>query len=215
MSHLASLHTYSKARGDKPAFLRSAETLYQHVIAIASSSFAVVHASSATPVYTFNNGTLKNNETDLDSEGDNFVTSDSIFRIISITKNLAMSSALVVENIFKSQSTSSSSSLTLGTPIRFLLPDFRLPDEDWKDGGSEITLRMLASHTAGIPRESYSTGFNMVLSTGRADAATIGAEWAGLSVQDVIDGLATSNLMFAPGQRAACKCSDGCYVVLQ
>jgi CubicO group peptidase (beta-lactamase class C family) len=62
---------------------------------------------------------------------------------------------------------------------------------------------MLASHTAGIPRESYSTGFNMVLSTGKADAPTIGAAWAGESAKDVIDGIATRNLMFAPGQRAA------------
>jgi hypothetical protein len=133
------------------------------------------------------------------------VTSDSIFRLMSISKNVAMASALVVENQLRRNSSSSSSLLTIDTPVRRLLPSFALPEGDWNAGGSEITLRMLASHTAGIPRESFSTGFNMVLSTGRADASTIGAAWAGETAQDVIDGIATKNLMFAPGQRAACK----------
>ncbi|KAG9187240.1 hypothetical protein G6011_05111 [Alternaria panax] len=114
-----------------------------------------------------------------------------------------MASALVIETQLRQNSSSSSSLLTIDTPVRQLLPSFALPKRDWNDGGSEITLRMLASHTAGIPRESYSTGFNMILSTGKADAATIGAAWAGESAQDVIDGIATRNLMFAPGQRAA------------
>tara|TARA_R110002003_G_scaffold107_1_gene8939 strand:- start:3270 stop:4688 length:1419 start_codon:yes stop_codon:yes gene_type:complete len=93
--------------------------------------------------------------------------------------------------------------LTLDTPIRLLLPDFTLPEADWYDGGSEITLGMLASHTAGIPRESYSTGFNMVLSTGKADAVTIGAAWASATAGDVLEAIAKERLMFAPGQRAA------------
>lgn len=145
------------------------------------------------------------NETDLYSEFQNLVTSDSIFRIISVSKNFAMSSALVVENLLHKSSISKDSVITLDTPVRALLPDFRLPTEDWNDGGSEITLRMLASHTAGIPRESYSTGFNMVLNTGKADAATIGAQWAGASPDDVIQGISMSHLMFAPGQRVACE----------
>jgi CubicO group peptidase (beta-lactamase class C family) len=131
------------------------------------------------------------------------VTSDSIFRLISVSKNVAMASALVIENQLRRNSSSSSSLLTIDTPVRQLLPSFALPENDWNNGGSEITLRMLASHTAGIPRESYSTGFNMILSTGKADAPTIGSAWAGESAQNVIDGIATRNLMFAPGQRAA------------
>ncbi|KAI4686825.1 hypothetical protein J4E81_008486 [Alternaria sp. BMP 2799] len=114
-----------------------------------------------------------------------------------------MASALVIENQLRQNSSSSSSLLTIDTPVRQLLPSFGLPERDWNDGGSEITLRMLASHTAGIPRESYSTGFNMILSTGKADTPTIGAAWAGETAQDVIDGIAMKNLMFAPGQRAA------------
>lgn len=169
-----------------------------------SQEFAQVHASSATPAYTFNNGTLKNNETDVHSEGGNIVTSDSIFRIISVSKNLAMTSALVVENLLK-KSSPGQPGLNLDTPVRLLLPNFRLPEKDWNDGGSEITLKMLASHTAGIARESYSTGFNMVLSTGKADTATIGAQWARASAQEVVGRLALTKLMFAPGRRAACK----------
>ncbi|RAR11367.1 xaa-pro dipeptidase [Stemphylium lycopersici] len=163
----------------------------------------LVHASSLEPAYTFNNGTLKFNETGSDPAEENLVTSDSIFRVMSISKHIAMTSALVVENQIRQNSTDGLSGLTMDTPVRLLLPSFALPQKDWADGGSEITLRMLASHTAGIPRESYSTGFNMILSTGKADAPTIGAAWAGQSAQDVIDGIATRSLMFAPGQRAA------------
>jgi CubicO group peptidase (beta-lactamase class C family) len=153
----------------------------------------------------FNNGTLKMNETGLYPAEDNIVTSDSIFRIMSVSKNIAMCSALVIENQLRKGSMDQHSVLTIDTPVRLLLPTFALPKEDWDDGGSEITLRMLAGHTAGIPRESYSTGFNMILGTGKADLPTIGAAWAGESAQDVIDGIAMKNLMFAPGQKAACK----------
>ncbi|KAJ4373326.1 hypothetical protein N0V83_003620 [Neocucurbitaria cava] len=143
------------------------------------------------------------NETGLYPDEDNKVTSDSIFRIMSVSKNIAMASALVIENQARLNSSNYHSLLTMNTPVRLLLPAFGLPEKDWDDGGSEITLAMLASHTAGIPRESYSTGFNMILSTGKADAQTIGAEWAGASPEDVIEGIKRSNLMFAPGQRAA------------
>ncbi|KAF1947402.1 beta-lactamase/transpeptidase-like protein [Clathrospora elynae] len=143
------------------------------------------------------------NETGLYPDGENTVTSKSIFRMMSVTKNIAMCSALVIENQLRQNSTSGNSVFNIDTPVRLLLPSFALPEKDWKDGGSEITLRMLASHTAGIPRESYSTGFNMVLSTGKADAVTIGIAWAGQTAEDVIDGIAMRSLMFAPGQRAA------------
>ncbi|KAH3994760.1 hypothetical protein HBH98_164390 [Parastagonospora nodorum] len=163
-------------------------------------SFAIVHASTPGTVYTFNNGTLKMNETDVDGYAENVVTSDSIFRVMSVSKNIAMSSALVVSNIPKQPQYLR---LSLDTPLRLVLPDFTLPERDWNDGGSEITLGMLASHTSGTPRESYSTGFNMILSSGKADLPTIGAAWGSATPQDVIDGMATTNLMFAPGQRAA------------
>ncbi|KAL6156504.1 hypothetical protein ACJBU6_04103 [Exserohilum turcicum] len=178
-------------------------------------SVAIVHASSPAPIFTFNNGTLKFNETlawypetqythsrvHRGSEG-NKVTSDSIFRILSISKNIALSSSLVLANN-SNVTLSHKRQVSLDTPVRLLLPAFALPERDWRDGGSEITLRMLASHTAGIPRESYSTGFNMILSTGKADAPTIGAAWAGQTAQDVIEGVKARSLMFAPGQRAA------------
>jgi CubicO group peptidase (beta-lactamase class C family) len=151
-------------------------------------------------LYTFNNGTLKMNETGFYAESENIVTSDSIFRIMSVSKNIAMTSALVVSNLFDHPPCHC---FNLDTPVRLLLPGFTLPEPDWKDGGSEITLGMLASHTAGIPRESYSTGFNMILSTGKADAITIGAAWAGATAQDVIEAIGKEKLMFAPGHRAA------------
>jgi hypothetical protein len=145
------------------------------------------------------------NETDLYPPRNNLITSDSIFRILSVSKNFAMCSALVVSNILAQTSTNPHPVFTLDTPVRVLLPSFGLSEKDWADGGSEITLRMLASHTAGIPRESYSTGFNMVPSTGKADTVAIGAQWAKQSAQDVVDGVKARSLMFAPGQRAACK----------
>jgi CubicO group peptidase (beta-lactamase class C family) len=158
------------------------------------------HASTQGSVYTFSNGTRKMNESGLYSTSENTMTSDSIFRIMSVSKNIAMTSVLVLSN---SLNQSQSSGLTLDTPVRLLLPEFTLPEQDWKDGGSEITLGMLASHTSGISRESYSTGFNMILSTGKADAITIGAAWSSATAQDVIRAIGKDRLMFAPGQRAA------------
>ncbi|CAO2652489.1 Nn.00g007720.m01.CDS01 [Neocucurbitaria sp. VM-36] len=181
---------------------RSLSTLYVNTTRD-GLSFAVIHVSSQNPAYTFNNGTLKMNETGLYPDEDNKVTSNSIFRIMSVSKNIAMASALVVENQSRLKSINDYSLLTINTPVRLLLPAFGLPEKDWSDGGSEITLAMLASHTAGIPRESYSTGFNMILGTGKADAKAIGAAWAGASPKEVIEGIKKENLMFAPGQRAA------------
>jgi CubicO group peptidase (beta-lactamase class C family) len=146
---------------------------------------------------------LKMNETGLYLDELNIITSDSNFRVMSLSKNIAMTSALVVEKQLRRNFSSSSSLLAIDTRVRLLLLIFALPEKDWDDRGSEITLHMLASRIAGIPRESYSTGFNMILSTGKADAPTIRAAWVGHSAQDVIDGVATRNLMFAPGQRAA------------
>lgn len=140
------------------------------------------------------------NETENGTGSMNVVNSDSIFRIMSVSKNLAMASALVVSNL---PTQSRYQGMSLDTPVRLVLPEFTLPEQDWNDGGSEITLGMLASHTAGIPRESYSTGFNMILSTGKADSATIGAAWGRATPEDVLDAIAKENLMFAPGQRAA------------
>jgi CubicO group peptidase (beta-lactamase class C family) len=140
------------------------------------------------------------NETDLYVRPTNLVTSESIFRIMSVSKNVAMTSALVVSTILDQPQYPS---LNMNTPVRLLLPGFTLPEQDWKDGGSEITLGMLASHTAGIPRESYSTGFNMILSTGKADAVTIGAAWGSATAEDVMEAIGKEKLMFAPGHRAA------------
>lgn len=62
---------------------------------------------------------------------------------------------------------------------------------------------MLASHTSGITRESFSTDFNMILSTGKATAHTIGELWAAQTVESVIKGVGKTGLMFKPGERAA------------
>jgi CubicO group peptidase (beta-lactamase class C family) len=140
------------------------------------------------------------NETDAEGYRDDSITSDSIFRIMSVYKNLAMSSALVVSNL---QTQTGHLRLGLDTPLRMVLPEFRLPERDWNDGGSEITLGMLASHTSGVPREIYSTGFNMILSTSKGDNPTIGAESASVTAQEMVSRMATTKLMFAPGQRAA------------
>lgn len=136
---------------------------------------------------------------------DNEVTSDSIFRINSISKNFAVFSALAVENLAKAQPHVPSYELTLDAPVRHLLKQFRLPETDWNAGGRDITLRMLASHTSGLSREGYSTNFSMIRATGKADAETIGAKWAAATPQSVLEHAAKTQLMFAPGQRAGCQ----------
>ena len=114
-----------------------------------------------------------------------------------------MASALVVEH--QRRTMSNTSTLSLDTPVRLVLPQFHLPERDWNDGGSEITLRMLASHTSGLPRESFSTDFNVILNTGKADLATIGAGWEGATPEGIIEEVGKTNLMFAPGERPACE----------
>lgn len=141
-----------------------------------------------------------------DSSGTDNVTSDSIFRLASVSKNLAAFSTLALQNVSRTMSASNPDiqPLSLDTPVRTVLPSFRLPEEDWLNGGSEITISMLGSHSSGLTREGYSTtDFNMVTAAGRASAAYIGAEWASVTPDDVVQYLSGRNLMFAPGQRAA------------
>ncbi|KAL0264772.1 hypothetical protein SLS55_000724 [Diplodia seriata] len=99
------------------------------------------------------------------------VDSDSIFRVASISKNIAALSTLVVEN--ESKTHGAFPVLSPGSPVRQALPEFGLPEKDWQNGGSDITLSMLATHSSGIPREGYLTDFNMVVGVAKADAETI------------------------------------------
>lgn len=165
-------------------------------------SFAIVHASSPENAFSFNHGLLKFNETaGNDTIGSNQIDSDSVFRVLSISKSIATLSALVVENESKSQDVLPA--LSIESPVRQALPQFGLPDIDWENGGSEITLSMLASHSSGLPREGFSTKFNIVTGLSKATAETIGAEWAGVTPEEIIESAKQRNLMFAPGQRAA------------
>ncbi|KAI7774390.1 hypothetical protein LA080_008817 [Diaporthe eres] len=165
-------------------------------------SFAVVHASGPDLALAFNHGRLKMN----DSSGTDSITSDSVFRLASVSKNLAAISALAMQNVSRAMSAANPNiqPLSVDTPVRTVLPSFRLPEEDWLNGGSEITLSMLGTHSSGLTREGYSTtDFNMVTASGRASAAYIGAKWASVTPDDVVQYLSGRNLMFAPGQRAA------------
>ncbi|KAJ0104241.1 hypothetical protein J7T55_001728 [Diaporthe amygdali] len=164
-------------------------------------SFAVVHASEPGLALAFNHGSLKMNDT---SETAN-ITSDSVFRIASVSKNLAAFSALVLQNASRELSAMNPEvqPLSLDMPVRAVLPAFSLPDEDWRNGGSEITISMLGTHSSGLPREGYSTDFNMVTALSRANAANIGAEFASVTPDGVLQYFSGRNLMFAPGQRAA------------
>lgn len=96
-------------------------------------------------------------------------------------------------------------SFNLDTPVRLALPNFGLPETDWDNGGSEITLAMLGTHSSGLPREGYSTDLNLVNGLSKATLDNIGADWTGVSPEGILNFLSTRNLMFAPGQRAACK----------
>ncbi|KAH7052034.1 beta-lactamase/transpeptidase-like protein [Macrophomina phaseolina] len=163
-----------------------------------------VHASSPEKAYVFNHGLLKFNETsrnDTTGQNSNQVNSDSIFRVLSISKSIATLSALMVESESRAQDTLPV--LSIDSPVRQALPQFGLPEVDWQNGGSEITLSMLASHSSGLPREGYSTDFNMVSGLARANTVTIGAKWASTTPEQIIEHVKQRNLMFAPGQRAA------------
>jgi CubicO group peptidase (beta-lactamase class C family) len=140
-----------------------------------------------------------------DSSGTENITSDSIFRLASVSKNLAAFSALALQNVSRAMSAGDPTiqPLSLDMPVRTVLPSFSLPEEDWLNGGSEITLSMLGTHSSGLTREGYSTDFNMITAMGRASAAYIGAEWASVTPDQVVEYLGGRNLMFAPGQRAA------------
>jgi hypothetical protein len=96
------------------------------------NSSAQVHASSPALAFSFNHGVLKMNETE-SNETNYQVTSDSIFRIASVSKNFAMFSAIVAES--KGKALAADIELTLDTPIRHILSDFSLPESDWKNGG--------------------------------------------------------------------------------
>lgn len=163
-------------------------------------SFAVVHASGPGLAFSFNHGRLRMNDS---SSPD--ITSDSIFRIISVSKTLAAFSALALENVSRTISAGDPTiqPLSLDTPVRNVLPSFNLPENDWLNGGSEITLAMLGTHSSGLTREGYSTDYNMVAAQGQANADYIGAEWASVTPDEVLQYLSGRNLMFAPGQRAA------------
>lgn len=161
-----------------------------------------VHASGPDLAFAFNHGRLKMN----DSSSTADITSDSVFRIASVSKSLAAFSFLAIQNVSRAMSAADPAVQppSLDTPVRALLPSFRLPEKDWLNGGSEITISMLGTHSSGLTREGYSTtDFNIVTATGRANAAYIGAEWASVSPAGVVEYLSGRNLMFAPGQRAA------------
>ncbi|KAG8629768.1 hypothetical protein KVT40_001387 [Elsinoe batatas] len=166
-------------------------------------SFAVVHASSPEPAFTCNYGPRRFNETGNNTTENSTlqVDSNSIFRMLSVSKNIATFSALVVES--ESQQRDSDPAFTLDTPVRRILPSFGLPDIDWRNGGSEITLSMLGTHSSGLPREGYVTDYNMVVGQSKATAETIGAEWTSVTPESLIESFKTRPLMFAPGQRAA------------
>ncbi|KAF2222544.1 beta-lactamase/transpeptidase-like protein [Elsinoe ampelina] len=177
-------------------------------------SFAVVHASSPEPAFAFNHGPRRFNETGSNSTVNSTlqVDSDSIFRVLSVSKNIATFSALVVEN--ESRQRGSESAFTLDTPVRRILPSFGLPDIDWRNGGSEITLSMLGTHSSGLPREGYVTDYNMVVAQSKATAETIGAEWASVTPESLIESFKTRPLMFAPGQRAAYSNAGMCLLAI-
>ncbi|KAF4550746.1 Beta-lactamase-like protein 1 [Elsinoe fawcettii] len=166
-------------------------------------SFAVVHASSQQSAFTYNNGPRRFNETStgIGERGGSLVDSDSVFRVASVSKNIATFSTLVVEN--ESRQQSARPILTIDTTVRQTLPSFRLPDIDWQNGGSEITLSMLGTHSSGLPREGYETDYNMVIGLAKATSDGIGAKWASVTPESLVESFRNRNLMFAPGQRAA------------
>ncbi|KAK8225267.1 beta-lactamase/transpeptidase-like protein [Phyllosticta paracitricarpa] len=171
-------------------------------------AFAVVHASGSDAAFTFNRGPLKLNESKPEDGGGPQIDGDSVFRIVSASKNLAAFSALVVER--QSRSQTNIPVLTLDTPVRIALPEFDLPPTDWANGGSEITLSMLGTHSSGLPREGYATNFDFVTGLSKANAQTIGNEWASADPSEVLESIKGKPLLFAPGQRVAYSNAGTC-----
>ncbi|KAK8232821.1 beta-lactamase/transpeptidase-like protein [Phyllosticta capitalensis] len=171
-------------------------------------AFALVHASSPEAAFTFNRGPLKLNESKPEDGKGAQIDGDSIFRIVSISKNLAAFSALVIER--QSRLQNALPVLTLDTRARDALPEFDLAPTDWENGGSEITLSMLGTHSSGLPREGYATNFDFVSGQSKANAQTIGNEWTSTDPSEVIASVKEKPLLFAPGQRVAYSNAGTC-----
>lgn len=120
---------------------------------------------------------------------------------MSISKNIAAASALVVINQSKAQT--NVPRLTLDTPLADILPSFRLPVKDWENGCSEIALSMLGSESSGLPREGYQTDFNDVSGLARASVGLIGDFWSSATPDSVVQNVLQQGLAFAPSQRAS------------
>lgn len=119
---------------------------------------------------------------------------------------MAAFSALVIER--QSRLQNALPVLTLDTRARDALPEFDLAPTDWENGGSEITLSMLGTHSSGLPREGYATNFDFVSGQSKANAQTIGNEWTSTDPSEVIASVKEKPLLFAPGQRVACQYSS-------
>jgi CubicO group peptidase (beta-lactamase class C family) len=52
-------------------------------------------------------------------------------------------------------------------------------------------------------RESFSTGFNQVLHSGKATADSIGSLWANQTIKSVVEEIGRAALIFRPGERSA------------
>lgn len=120
---------------------------------------------------------------------------------MSISKSIAATSALVLINQSKAQT--NIPRLTLDTPLVDVLPAFELPEKDWENGGSEITLSMLGSESSGLPREGYQTDFNDISGLSRASVSLIGNFWSSATPDSVIQNVGQQGLVFAPSQRAS------------
>ncbi|KAK6527466.1 hypothetical protein TWF694_004455 [Orbilia ellipsospora] len=110
-------------------------------------SVSVVHASKGK-IFDFHSGRIRTNESAEDSPAS--VDGDSIFRIASITKLFTVLEALILGN--QARLKSFSPELSLGTRLKDVLPEFRLPSA-FKEEEDTITLAHLGSHTAGLGRD--------------------------------------------------------------
>jgi len=129
------------------------------------------------------------------------INGDTAFRIVSISKNIAAASALVVINQGSAQN--NVPRLTLDTPLIDVLPSFKLSEKDWENGGSEITLSMLGTESSGLPREGYQTDFNEFSGLARASVSLIGDFWSSATPESVVQNVFQQGLVFAPSQRAS------------
>ena len=186
-----------------------------------SISLAVVQASSLDPIFDFNAGFLRLNEsTTVPTCNDsnytpsnscrNLVDKDSIFRAGSLTKLLTILELYILEAEYIKERNTSHSLFRIR--LAEVLPDLLPPTEAgphntrWED----ITLEMLATHTAGFARQLgefrvYDLKATVFPPDHTSTSIGAGGFASNLSIDALLEEVKLSGLAYEPATQARCK----------